>query len=59
MLQYKGGVAGMKRRLRLGPAQSPVVSTTLERRYNEARAASAFRWGTVCVLFTIPLLLDL
>lgn len=48
----------MKRR-RIGPTQSPVVSTTLNRRHTEARAASALRWGTVCVLFTLPLLLDM
>jgi hypothetical protein len=49
----------MKRRLRLGPTQSPVVSTTLNRRYTEARAASVARWGTACLFLALPLLLDI
>ena len=49
----------MKRRLRLGPTQSPVVSTTLNRRYTEARAVSVARWGTACLFLALPLLLDL
>ena len=49
----------MKRRLRLGPTQSPVVSTALNRRYTEARAASVGRWGAACLAVGLFLLLDL
>jgi len=44
---------------RFGPAQSPVVATTIAKKQSEAKAASALGWGAVCILGAVVLGLDL
>lgn len=45
-------------RRRLGPVQSPVVSATMTRKFNEARATSSVRRATISIMVASLLLLD-